>query len=56
MWKSVKTEIYKKYCWGRPNIIKYKELMQTTNEKIQLNLAIFTEKACTSRTELYTNL
>ena len=36
-------------------MIKLKELMQTTNERTLLNLALFTEKAFKIRTELYTN-
>ena len=36
-------------------MIKLKELMQTTNERTLLNLALFTEKAFKIRTELYIN-
>ena len=55
LYKQIRKKHIKKYYWGRPNMIKLKELMQATNENILLNLAIFTEKAFKIRTELYTN-
>ena len=56
LYKQIRKKFIKKFYWGRPNIIKLKELMQTTNESILLNLAILTEKAFKIRTELYTNI
>ena len=55
LYKQIRKKHIKKYYWGRPNMIKLKELMQATNENILFNLAIFTEKAFKIRTELYTN-
>ena len=46
----------KKYYWVRPNMIKLKELMIITNERMLLNLAIYTETAFKIRLDLYTNL
>ena len=55
LYSQIRKKYIKKFYWGRPNMIKLKELMQTTNQKIQLNLAIFTEKAFKIRTEMYKN-
>ena len=55
LYSQIRKIYIKKYFWGRPNMIKLKELMQTTNERTLLNLALFTEKAFKIRTEMYTN-
>ena len=44
LYNQIRNKYIKKYYWDRPNMIKLKELMQTNNEKILLNSAIFTEK------------
>ena len=35
----------KRYVWKRPNVVKLKELMTSTNKRIICNLSLFIEKA-----------
>ena len=55
-YNQIRKKYIKTFYWGRPNMLKFKELMQTTNERILLNLAIFTEKAFKDRAEVHINL
>ena len=56
LYNEIRKKYIKKYYWGRPNMIKLKELMITNNERMLLNLAIYTERAFKIRSDLYINL
>ena len=56
LYNEIRKKYIKKYYWDRPNTIKLKELMITNNERMLLNLAIYTERAFKIRSDLYTNL
>lgn len=56
LYNEIRKKYIKKYYWGRPNMIKLKELMIITNERMLLNLAIYTESAFQINSDLYTNL
>ena len=56
LYNEIRKKYIKKYYWGRPNMIEMKELMIIANERMLLNLAIYTERAFKIRSDLYTNL
>ena len=51
LFTDLKIKYLKKYFWNRPNMIKLKELMTSTNIKVIKNLSTYVEKAFNVRTE-----
>ena len=45
LYNDLRVQYIKRYYWNRPNILKLKELMSTTNKKTIRNLSIYIEKA-----------
>ena len=55
LYSDLKHRYLKRYFWNRPNILKLKELMSSSNKKIICNLAIFIQKAFDIRATAYSN-
>ena len=45
LYNDLRVQYIKRYYWNRPNILRLKELMSTTNKKTIRNLSIYIEKA-----------
>ena len=45
LYRELRMQYIKRYFWNRPNIVKLKELMTSTNKRIICNLSLFIEKA-----------
>ena len=45
LYRELRIQYIKRYFWNRPNIVKLKELMTSTNKRIICNLSLFIEKA-----------
>ena len=54
LFTDLRIKYLKRYYWTRPNMLKLKELMSSTNVKEIKYLSIYVEKAFKIRTELYT--
>ena len=45
LYSDLRKQYIRKYFWNRPNMIKLKELMSTTNKRTIRNLSLYIEKA-----------
>ena len=45
LYRELRMQYTKRYFWNRPNVVKLKELMTSTNKRIICNLSLFIEKA-----------
>ena len=45
LYSDLRKQYIRKYFWNRPNMIKLKELISTTNKRTIRNLSLYIEKA-----------
>lgn len=55
LYSDLRCKYLKRYFWNRPNMLKLKELMLSTNVNVTKNLGLFVEKAFKVRTDAYNN-
>ena len=56
LYNDLRKQYIKRYYWKRPNILKLKELMSTTNKRILSNLSLYIFKAFKIRWSIGTTL
>ena len=53
LYADLRIRYLKRYYWNRPNMLKLKELMSSTNVMVIMNLSLYVEKAFKIRTDFH---